>query len=72
MAAGMLFNMLEVGMWNGLPAEFCSSSQDQVNSAVAAKEHSRVHLCLGLALRKPSSQHTRLLALVRIGEDGTP
>ncbi|CAH1393104.1 unnamed protein product [Nezara viridula] len=24
----------------------------QFNSAVAAKEHSRVHLCLGLALRK--------------------
>ncbi|CAH1390835.1 unnamed protein product [Nezara viridula] len=29
-----------------------SNSQGQVNSAVAAKEHSRVHHCLGLALRK--------------------
>ncbi|CAH1401713.1 unnamed protein product [Nezara viridula] len=32
---------------------FRSSSQGQVNPTVAAKEHSRVHLCLGLALRKP-------------------
>ncbi|CAH1405662.1 unnamed protein product [Nezara viridula] len=29
-----------------------SSSQGQVNSAVAAKEHSRVHLCLGLGPEK--------------------
>ncbi|CAH1395110.1 unnamed protein product [Nezara viridula] len=33
-------------------AGFRSSSQGQVSSAVAAKEHSRVHLCLGLVLRK--------------------
>ncbi|CAH1394535.1 unnamed protein product [Nezara viridula] len=36
------------------------------------KEHSKVHLCLGLALRKPWSQSTRLSALVRTGEDGMP
>ncbi|CAH1397486.1 unnamed protein product [Nezara viridula] len=34
-------------------AGFRSSSQGQANSAVAAKEHPIVHLCLGLALRKP-------------------
>ncbi|CAH1399638.1 unnamed protein product [Nezara viridula] len=56
----------------GFPAEFHSRSQGQINSAVAAKEHSRVHLCLGLALRKPWSQPTRLSALVRNGEDGIP
>ncbi|CAH1391172.1 unnamed protein product [Nezara viridula] len=39
------------------------SSQGQVNSAVGAKEHSRVHLCLRLALRKPGSHSTRLSAL---------
>ncbi|CAH1395984.1 unnamed protein product [Nezara viridula] len=33
-------------------AGFRSSSQGQVNPTVASKEHSRVHLCLGLALRK--------------------
>ncbi|CAH1392289.1 unnamed protein product [Nezara viridula] len=49
---------------------FRSSSQGQVNSAVAAKEHSRVHLCLGLALRQPRYHSTRLSALVRTGEDG--
>ncbi|CAH1406315.1 unnamed protein product [Nezara viridula] len=36
----------------GFPAGFRSSSQGQVNSEVTAKEHSKVHLCLGLALRK--------------------
>ncbi|CAH1400715.1 unnamed protein product [Nezara viridula] len=34
------------------------------------KEYPRVHLCLGLALRKPWSQPTRLSALDRTGEDG--
>ncbi|CAH1397413.1 unnamed protein product [Nezara viridula] len=28
-------------------------SSTKVNSAVAGKERSRVHLCLGLVLRKP-------------------
>ncbi|CAH1406360.1 unnamed protein product [Nezara viridula] len=42
------------------------------DQAVAAKEHCRVRLCLGLTLRKPSSQPTRLSALVRTGEDGMP
>ncbi|CAH1395479.1 unnamed protein product [Nezara viridula] len=51
---------------------FCSSSQCQVNSAEAAEEHSRVHLCRGLALRMTSSQPTRLSALVRTVEDGMP
>ncbi|CAH1388515.1 unnamed protein product [Nezara viridula] len=37
----------------GFPAGFCSSSQDQVNSGVVAKDHSRVHLCLGLAISNP-------------------
>ncbi|CAH1393439.1 unnamed protein product [Nezara viridula] len=42
--------LLEViGFSNRIPLH----SQVQVNSAVTAKEHSRVHLCLGSALRKP-------------------
>ncbi|CAH1395297.1 unnamed protein product [Nezara viridula] len=53
-------------------AGFRCSSQGQVNSAVAAKEHSRVYLCLRLALRKPGSQPTRLSALVQTREDGMP
>ncbi|CAH1394406.1 unnamed protein product [Nezara viridula] len=56
----------------GFPAGSRFSSQDQVNSAVTAKEYSRVHLCLGLALRKPRSQSIRLSALVRTGEDDMP
>ncbi|CAH1400588.1 unnamed protein product [Nezara viridula] len=38
---------------NYYSAGFCSSSQSQFNLAVIAKEHSRVHLCLGLVPRKP-------------------
>ncbi|CAH1401510.1 unnamed protein product [Nezara viridula] len=56
----------------GFPAGFHSSSQGQVNSPVATKEHSRVHLCLGFTLRKLRSQPTRLSSLVRTGEDGIP
>ncbi|CAH1391494.1 unnamed protein product [Nezara viridula] len=37
----------------GFLAGFRPNSQGQVNSAMAAKEHSRVHFCLRLALRKP-------------------
>ncbi|CAH1397468.1 unnamed protein product [Nezara viridula] len=49
-------------------AGFRSSSQGQVNSAVAAKEHSIVHL------RGPQEAliSTILSALVRTGEDGMP
>ncbi|CAH1405873.1 unnamed protein product [Nezara viridula] len=42
---------------------FRSSSQGQVNSAVVVKEHSSVHIYLGLALRKPRTLSTRLSAL---------
>ncbi|CAH1392651.1 unnamed protein product [Nezara viridula] len=37
----------------GFPAGFRYSSQGRLNSAVTAKEHCSVHICLGLALRKP-------------------
>ncbi|CAH1389129.1 unnamed protein product [Nezara viridula] len=45
-------------------ARFRSSSQYQVNSAMAAKEHSRVHLCLELASESPdfNSLDYRLLS----------
>ncbi|CAH1394822.1 unnamed protein product [Nezara viridula] len=55
------------------PAGFPSSSKGQVNSGVAAKEHSRVHLSLGLALDlNPLDCRQRLDYRVQTGEDGMP
>ncbi|CAH1396856.1 unnamed protein product [Nezara viridula] len=64
--------VLDLSSVAGALAGFRSGSQGQVNSAVAAKEHSRVHLCLRLALRKPLYQPNRLSASFRTGEDGKP
>ncbi|CAH1393682.1 unnamed protein product [Nezara viridula] len=65
--------IVDIKLSNLINAGFRSSSQGQINSAVAVKEHSRVRLFLGLAIRSPDLNPLDYLsALDRTGEDDMP